>query len=285
VEIISEIKQVREKSASVKSDNKKIGFVPTMGAIHKGHISLIKAAVSECDFVVVSIFVNPTQFGEGEDFNQYPRDLQSDTDICEKEGVDLVFAPKTSRMYPRRQLTWVDVESLTDKLCGACRPGHFRGVCTVCTKLFNIIQPDVAFFGQKDAQQAVVIKRMVADLNIPLEIRTCPIVRDEDGLATSSRNKYLTSEQRNDALLLYKSLCECRKMFEQGVKDPSRLKGKIEEILNSGNSVEIDYISLVDAETLEHITTVNGRTILVAVAAKVGETRLIDNIILESGGE
>lgn len=284
MEIISEIEQIRKKLDSVRSGNK-IGFVPTMGAIHRGHTALIKTAVSECDFVVVSIFVNPTQFGEGEDFDQYPRDLQSDAHICEKEGVDLIFAPKTSQMYPHRQLTWVDVESLTQKLCGASRPGHFRGVCTVCTKLFNIIQPDIAFFGQKDAQQAVVIKRMVADLNIPLHIRTCPIVRDDDGLATSSRNKYLTAGQRKEALLIYKSLCECRKMFEQGVKDASQLERKIEEILSAGDTLEIDYIELVDAETLEHISEASSKDVLVAVAAKVGETRLIDNIILESGSE
>jgi len=283
MKIISEIKKLRKEITSARREDKKTGFVPTMGAIHKGHLSLIKAAVESCDFVIVSIFVNPTQFGEGEDFQQYPRELNSDAEICEKEGVDLIFAPSTEQMYPRKQLTWVNVESLSEGLCGASRPGHFRGVCTVCTKLFNIVQPDVAFFGQKDAQQAVVIKRMVADLNIPLKIEVCPVVRDEDGLATSSRNKYLSDEQRKDALLIYKSLCECRKLYEQGVKDTNRLRGKIEEVLGTSRAVEIDYITLVDAETLEQVSKVSGRNVLAAVAAKVGDTCLIDNIILESG--
>lgn len=276
MKVINEIENIRKEVASARGENKKIGFVPTMGALHKGHLSLIKTAVETCDFVVVSIFVNPTQFGEGEDYRQYPGTLDSDAEICEKEGVDLVFAPSVKQMYPRRQLTWVNVESLTEGLCGASRPGHFRGVCTVCTKLFDIVHPDIAFFGQKDAQQAVVIKRMVADLNIPMKIEICPVVRDEDGLATSSRNKYLTDEQRKEALLIYQALCECRKLYEQGTTDTAKLRDRIKEVLSKGEALETDYIALVDAESLEQVSGVSGRNVLVAVAAEVGDTRLID---------
>jgi len=193
MEIAKTIESVRSLVKAARSRGKKIGFVPTMGALHIGHISLIEAAVKTCDFVVVSIFVNPTQFGPGEDLEKYPRPIDADLEICRKGGVNVVFAPTAEQMYPAENLTWVDVEKLTEPLCGQSRPWHFRGVTTVCAKLFNIVAPDIAFFGQKDAQQAIVIKRMAADLNMPLEIVICPTIRQPDGLAVSSRNQYLTS--------------------------------------------------------------------------------------------
>ena len=190
-----------------------------MGALHAGHISLIEAAKRKCDFVVVSIFVNPTQFGPGEDFQKYPRPLKTDLQLCRKAGVDLVFAPTAKEMYSSENLTWVDVEKLTEPLCGRFRPGHFRGVATVCAKLFNIVLPDIAFFGQKDAQQAIVIKRMVADLNMPLKIVICPTIREKSGLALSSRNQYLTDQQKQDAAAIYKSLQKCRQLIKSGVRN------------------------------------------------------------------
>jgi len=196
MEVVRTIESVRDLVKTARSRGKKIGLVPTMGALHIGHISLIKAAVKGCDFVVVSIFVNPTQFSPGEDFERYPRPIDADMEICKEAGVDVVFTPTTEQMYQKENLTWVNVEKLTEQLCGRCRPGYFRGVTTVCAKLFNIVGSDFAYFGQKDAQQAIVIKRMVADLNMPLEIVVCPTVRERDGLAVSSRNQYLTEQQR-----------------------------------------------------------------------------------------
>ena len=266
----------------VHSKGKIIGFVPTMGALHAGHISLIEAAKKKCNFVVVSIFVNPTQFEPGEDFQKYPRPLEKDLEICEEQGVDIVFNPPPQQMYAGENLTWVNVEKLTEGLCGASRPGHFRGVTTVCAKLFNIVQPDIAFFGQKDAQQAIVIKRMVADLNMPLEIAVCPTVREADGLAISSRNQYLTNQERADAALIYKSLEKCREMIESGTKDAQTITGQMRKILNQSALIEIEYANLVDAETLEATEQISGR-ILAAVAARVGSTRLIDNIVVDAG--
>ena len=199
MEVAKTIESVRNLVKAARSRKKKIGLVPTMGALHIGHISLVEAAVKDYDFVVVSIFVNPTQFGPGEDFEKYPRPLEADLEICKKTGVDVVFNPAPEQMYPQKNLTWVTVEKLTEPLCGMSRPGHFRGVTTVCTKLFNIVEPDVAYFGQKDAQQAIVIKRMVADLNMPLKIIVCPTVREQSGLAVSSRNQYLSEQQKYDA--------------------------------------------------------------------------------------
>ena len=229
MEIVKTTESVRVLVKAARSEGKKVGIVPTMGALHVGHISLIEAAVKECDFVVVSIFVNPTQFGEGEDFEKYPRPLEADLDICRKGGVDVVFLPTSEQMYPTENITWVNVEKLTDTLCGESRPGHFRGVTTVCAKLFNIVGPDAAFFGQKDAQQTVVIKRMVADLNIPVEIVVCPTVREGEGLAVSSRNKYLTEEQKKDAALIYKSLQKCREMIEAGTTDTGQITAEMRE--------------------------------------------------------
>ncbi|RKY23738.1 MAG: pantoate--beta-alanine ligase [Planctomycetota bacterium] len=282
MKVAKTIELVRSLVKAARSSGKTVGFVPTMGALHTGHISLIEAAVKQCDFVVLSIFVNPTQFVPGEDFEKYPRPIDADLQVCEKAGVDVVFVPTTEQMYAAENLTWVNVEKLTDTLCGRFRPGHFRGVTTVCAKLFNIVAPDVAFFGQKDAQQTVVIKRMVADLNMPLDIVVCPTVRQNDGLAVSSRNQYLTDQQKQDATLIYKSLQECRQMVETGTTEAQKIITRMRQILNRRPSIEIEYISIVDAETLRELDRVVGR-VLVAVAVKIGPARLIDNILLDTG--
>ncbi|RKY05449.1 MAG: pantoate--beta-alanine ligase, partial [Planctomycetota bacterium] len=241
MEITGKIATVRKRIEQARRDGKRIGLVPTMGALHAGHMSLVNAAVGACDYVVVSIFVNPTQFGPNEDLDEYPRDIEADSRLCAAAGVELIFAPDVSEMYPSRNMTWVNVAELTTGLCGRNRPGHFRGVTTVCNKLFNIVRPDVAFFGQKDAQQAIVIKRMVADTNLPLEIEICPTVREKDGLAMSSRNKYLDEQQRKDALLLYKALTRARQMVRQGARDSRQIIAAMNEILQSAPGVAAEY--------------------------------------------
>ena len=281
MEVIETIEAVREKVTAARKKGKKIGLVPTMGAFHRGHISLIERAVKDCDFVVVSIFVNPTQFGHGEDFEKYPRDFDADIEACRKAGVDLVFAPSTEQIYTAENLTWVNVEKLTDTLCGQFRLGHFRGVTTVCAKLFNIVQPDIAFFGRKDAQQAIVIKRMVADLNMPLKFVICPTIRDTDGLALSSRNQYLTEQQRKDATLIYKSLQECEKMLKAGVTSTKEVITQMRSILYQAPSINIEYVGIVDAETLQSLDHITGR-VLAAVAVRIGPARLIDNILVDA---
>jgi len=282
MEVAETIKSVRRLVKAARSKGNKIGLVPTMGALHIGHICLIEKAVKGSDFVVVSIFVNPTQFGPGEDFEKYPRSFESDLEICRKAGVDVVFAPSPQEMYKKENLTWVNVEKLTEPLCGRSRPRHFRGVTTVCAKLFNIVEPDVAYFGQKDAQQAIVIKRMVADLNMPLEIVVCPTVREPDGLAVSSRNKYLSEQQRKDATYIYKSLKKCESLVEAGTTDSKTIIGEMKQILNQVSSIEIEYISIVDAESLQELERIAGKA-LAAVAVKIGSARLIDNIIVDAG--
>ncbi|MEN6386912.1 MAG: pantoate--beta-alanine ligase [Phycisphaerales bacterium] len=280
MKIAKTIEEIRLIVSEAGSEGKKIGFVPTMGALHAGHISLMKKAKQQCEFVVVSIFVNPTQFGPNEDIEKYPRPFEADIEICKNNGVGAVFAPSASEMYPDKNLTWVTVEKLSEPLCGKSRPTHFRGVATVCTKLFNIIQPDVAYFGQKDAQQVAVIKRMIADLNMPLRITVCPIVREADGLAMSSRNKYLNESQRKDAPLLYASLQEAQLLIDGGKRESAFIKEQMEKILNISKQTEIDYISIVNAETLEEIEEIKGR-VLIALAVKLGPARLIDNILLD----
>jgi pantoate--beta-alanine ligase len=284
MKVAKTIESVRNLVKAARSKGKKIGFVPTMGALHIGHISLIEKAKQQTDFIVVSIFVNPTQFGPGEDFEKYPRPLKADLEICRKASVDVVFAPVTKQMYPRENLTRVNVEKLTEQLCGRFRPGHFRGVATVCAKLFNIVAPDIAFFGQKDAQQAIVIKRMVADLNMPLKIVVCPTVRQSDGLAVSSRNQYLTPQQKKDATLIYKSLQKCQDLITAGVKDSEKIVAEMQKILQQIPSIKIEYISIVDAETLQELKKITGR-VLTAVAVKIGSTRLIDNILIDTEKE
>ena len=280
MEVAKTIESVRKLVKSARSRGEKIGLVPTMGALHIGHISLIERAVKECDFVVVSIFINPTQFGPTEDFDKYPRNFDADLKICKKAGIDVVFAPTVEQMYAARNLTWVNVEKLTEPLCGRFRPGHFRGVTTVCAKLFNIVAADVAYFGQKDAQQTLVIKRMVADLNIPLEIVVCPTVREPDGLAVSSRNQYLTDPQRKDAACIYKSLQKCRQMIDTGVTDTQKIINEMCKVINQVPSIEIEYLSIIDAETLQVVDHITG-TILVAIAVRIGMVRLIDNILVD----
>jgi len=282
MEVAKTIQEVRNRVNTARNEGRKIGLVPTMGALHIGHISLIEAAAKNCDFVVVSIFVNPTQFCPGEDFEKYPRPLEADLDICKKAGVDVVFAPSPQQMYPGENVTWVTVEKLTESLCGRSRPVHFRGVTTVCIKLFNIVAPDVAYFGQKDAQQAIVIKRMVADLNMPLEIVICQTVREPNGLAVSSRNQYLTAQQKKDAANIYKSLQTCRKLIDADTTETCQIIGEMQKILQQIPSGQIEYVSIVDAETLESIKKITGK-ILAAVAVKVGPARLIDNILVDTG--
>ncbi len=280
MEIAKTIEQVRNLVKAARSEGKRVGFVPTMGALHIGHISLIDRAVEDCDFVVVSIFVNPTQFVPGEDFEKYPRPIDDDLKICEEHSVDLVFNPTPKEMYRQENFTWVNVEKLTEPLCGKSRPGHFRGVTTVCAKLFNIVLPDVAYFGQKDAQQAIVIKRMVADLNMPVEIVICPTVREPDGLAISSRNQYLSPQQRKDATAIYKSLQRCQELVNTGVKDSKKIIAEMQKILRQEPSIKIEYISIVDAEMLQNLDQIAGK-VLVAIAAKIGPARLIDNILID----
>lgn len=279
MKIITTIAEVRDCVRAARQDGKRIGLVPTMGALHAGHGSLIERAVAECGFAAVSIFVNPTQFGPNEDFARYPRTFQEDTAYCEKLSVDVIFAPTSQEMYPCEPLTWVNVEKLTDGLCGAARPGHFRGVTTVCAKLFNIINPDIAYFGQKDAQQAIVIRRMVADLNMPLEICICPTVREPDGLAVSSRNRYLSPDQRCRAVCLFQALEHCRKRTAGGCRDAETLVKEMQDIIERAGG-RIDYISIVDAETLESVDML-GLHNLVALAVTIGTTRLIDNCTLD----
>jgi pantoate--beta-alanine ligase len=283
MKVAKTIKSVRSLVKAVRSRGKRIGFVPTMGALHIGHISLIKKAKQQTDFVVVSIFVNPTQFGPSEDFKKYPRPIKNDLAICRKAGVDVVFAPAAKQIYPGENLTWVNVGKLTEQLCGRFRQGHFRGVTTVCAKLFNIVAPDIAFFGQKDAQQAIIIKKMVADLNMPLKIVACPTVRQADGLAVSSRNQYLTEQEKKDAAYIYKALKKSRSLIKAGARKNKVIIGEIKKILKHVPSIKVEYISIVDSETLQGLEKITGK-VLIAVAVKIGSTRLIDNILVDVSG-
>ena len=280
MEVINTIEKVRVIIAGAKSAGKSVGFVPTMGALHEGHFSLIRVAGQQCGFVVVSIFVNPTQFGPGEDIDKYPRPFDADIKACRDLGVDVVFAPTDQQMYPQKNLTWVNVEKLSEPLCGRSRPGHFRGVAVVCAKLFNIVQPDIAFFGQKDAQQAIIAQRMVADLNMPLKIVVCPTIREIDGLAMSSRNRYLTARQRKDAVLLYAALQKAEVFIAAGQRKSSELISEMEKILKISRQIKIEYISIVDARTLNELDEVKGK-VLIALAVKIGQARLIDNIVVD----
>ncbi|MBN2138636.1 MAG: pantoate--beta-alanine ligase [Sedimentisphaerales bacterium] len=278
MEVCRTIESVRDMVGKARGEGKRIGLAPTMGALHIGHVSLLRRAAEECDFVVVSIFVNPTQFGPGEDFDNYPRPFDRDLDICRKSGVDIVFAPTAGIMYPDENLTWVEVEKLTEPLCGMSRTGHFRGVTTVCAKLFNIVLPDAAYFGLKDAQQAAVIKKMVADLNMALEIVVCPTVREANGLAVSSRNKYLSETQREEASKIYASLLKCEELIAGGETNSSKIVRQMREILDEIAGGEVEYVEIVDAGTLAKVETVKG-SVLAAVALKLGRARLIDNIV------
>lgn len=272
---------MRAASRAVRRAGKCLGFVPTMGALHEGHLSLVRAARAGTDVVAVSIFVNPTQFGPQEDLAKYPRSFERDCQMLEREGVEFVFAPAVEEMYPAGAVTWVTVEEMSDKLDGGSRPGHFRGVTTVVAKLFHIVEPNRAFFGQKDAAQVAIIRRMVRDLSFRVEIVVCPIVREADGLAMSSRNAYLDPEQRKHALVLHRSLMRVQHLAETGERDAGRLIASGREMFAQEPSVRVDYFEIVNPDTLDALgNTAAGA--LVAVAAYVGTTRLIDNVVLKS---
>lgn len=272
------VNAVKEQVKAWKAEGLSIGFVPTMGYLHEGHGSLIKAARAGNDKVVVSIFVNPMQFGPKEDLASYPRDLEKDSALCESLGADLIFHPEPSEMYHDNFSSYVDMTGLTEELCGLSRAGHFRGVCTVVNKLFNIVQPDRAYFGQKDAQQLAIIKHMVEDLNMNLEIIGCPIIREEDGLAKSSRNTYLSAEERKAALVLSRSINLGRKMVEDGETDTAVIIKAMTDLINEEPMARIDYVKAVDGLTISQIDKVQ-KPMLVAIAVYIGTTRLIDNFI------
>jgi len=273
------INSLRAESRAARVAGKRIGFVPTMGALHDGHLSLIRAAKSRCDLVVASIFVNPTQFGPNEDLAKYPRTFERDCQLLEKENADLLFAPTVEEMYPQDAVTWVTVEGLSEKLDGKSRPGHFRGVTTVVAKLFHIVEPDIAFFGQKDAAQVAIIRRMVRDMKFPVEIVACPIVREPDGLAMSSRNAYLDSSQRKAALVLSRALWEVERKYKPGERDTNTLIERGKQLIAKEPAARLDYLELVNADTLDPVAQATPGT-MVAVAAYVGNTRLIDNLLL-----
>lgn len=263
----------------LKSQGKIIGFVPTMGYLHEGHLSLVRESLLKADVTVVSIFVNPTQFGPGEDFEKYPRDFDRDSEVLEKEGVDYLFVPEADEMYPERHKTYVNVHDLEEKLCGRSRPGHFRGVCTVVLKLFNIVNPDISFFGQKDAQQAIILKRMVEDLDLDVKIDVLPIVREEDGIAMSSRNAYLNQEERKAAIVLSQSLKKAEEMVEKGERDSGVIINKMKEMISQEPLAKIDYVEVVDMDNLDPVNRIE-KEALSALAVYVGKARLIDNTIL-----
>ncbi len=279
MKVIKTISEMRQWSRKTKMRRQKIGFVPTMGYLHEGHLSLIREAHKHADQIVVSIYVNPTQFGPNEDFDRYPRDFEHDEHLCRNEGVDIVFYPHDEEMYGPFHKTYIITENLADVLCGKSRPTHFRGVTTIVGKLFNIVQPDIAVFGQKDAQQAIIIKRMVEDLNFPVQIEIAPIIREADGLAMSSRNKYLSPRHRKEATVLYRSLQLAKKEYANGNNDLESIKEKMRKLIESESSGKIDYIEAVDAQTLGTPNPATGE-ILIALAVYFGTTRLIDNIIL-----
>jgi pantoate--beta-alanine ligase len=278
MEVITNPSQMQNLMLSLKKQGKKIGFVPTMGYLHEGHLSLIRCSKKENDITVVSIFVNPIQFGANEDFGRYPRDFERDKSLCEKENVDYIFYPSYEEMYPDGFQTYVEVAELSKGLCGDFRPGHFKGVATVVAKLFNIVCPDNAYFGKKDFQQLKVIQRMVKDLNFPVNVVGCPVVREPDGLAMSSRNKYLSDEERESALNISKALFEAKRMFEDGITDPNLIKERVRQIISQAKHLkEIQYVEIVDSNTLKPVDKVKKSDVL-AVAVYIGNTRLIDNI-------
>lgn len=279
MKIIEDVNEMRRYPVQLRREGKAIGFVPTMGALHEGHLSLMRRAKAETDHVVTSIFVNPAQFGPEEDYEEYPRDMKGDMEKAASAGVDTLFTPSVSAIYPEGYGTFVEVERLSGILCGKTRPGHFRGVATVVLKLFNIVKPDRAYFGQKDYQQTVVIKKMVEDLHLDVKIVVLPTVREADGLAMSSRNQYLNTEERRSATILYRSLNEVRLLFEKGEGASEALKESIERTFRSEPDVQLEYIAVVHPETLRKERDVRKGTVI-ALAARIGKTRLIDNIIL-----
>jgi pantoate--beta-alanine ligase len=276
--ICESVEQMRGARILMHQDHR-VGLVPTMGALHEGHLSLVRAARAKCESVVVSIFVNPLQFGPNEDLAKYPRSFERDCELLEREKVDILFAPPVEDMYPKNAVTYVTVEGMSEKLCGRSRPGHFRGVTTVVAKLLHIVEPEAAFFGQKDAAQCAIIRRMVRDLNFPVEIVVGPIVREPDGLAMSSRNAYLSPQERKSALVLYRALTALNSRFDQGERSVRRLVETGKQLLSQDPGVRLDYLEIVNPDSLEPVKAVE-RTVLAAVAAVVGGTRLIDNVLL-----
>lgn len=277
MKVINTIAEIRTLRGQITGS---VGFVPTMGYLHQGHLSLVRGARAENEVVIVSIFVNPTQFSAGEDYAVYPHDLERDLTLLEKEKTDLIFMPSAEEMYPKGFNSWVEVKEITDRLEGAFRPGHFKGVTTVVAKLLHIVEPTRAYFGQKDAQQALVIKKMVADLNMNLEIVVLPTIREKDGLPMSSRNTYLNPEERQAATILFKALTLAQERWKQGKKKAQDLRREMITFIEKEPLTKIDYVSIADPETLEELTIIN-RPALVSLAVKIGKTRLIDNILLE----
>ncbi|MCK4258571.1 MAG: pantoate--beta-alanine ligase [Halanaerobiales bacterium] len=280
MQILKRKTEVREVIKKARLEGKTIGLVPTMGYLHDGHLSLMEFAKKENDFVVVSVFVNPTQFDSGEDLDSYPCDLERDAKLVKEVGVDLIFAPQSGEMYPENFQTYVELTNLSQNLCGATRLGHFRGVCTVVSKLFNIVQPDQAYFGQKDAQQAIILKKMVEDLDMPIEVRVSPIIREKNGLAMSSRNVNLNNEEHEAALILNRSLKKAKEMINDGERDAHKIQALLTEMIENEPLVKSDYISIVSASNLQPIERLTG-PILIALAVFIGKTRLIDNIMME----
>ncbi len=278
-QLVTSLSELRGVLGRVRGERKRIGLVPTMGALHAGHLSLVRESRAECGFTVVTIYVNPSQFGPREDFSRYPRTLQRDLELL-ADWADLVFAPRDEEVYPPGYATWVEVGSMARSFEGACRPGHFRGVATIVLKLFNMVGPDVAYFGQKDYQQVLVIRRMAGDLNLPLAVRVCPTVREADGLAMSSRNAYLSPDQRRQATVLSKSLHLAADLIGQGEGRAAVVAARMEDAILSAGPAQIDYVALADPETLEPVETIRGPTV-VLLAVKIGDTRLIDNMLLE----
>lgn len=280
MKVIQDISILKAEINRLRAAAKRVGLVPTMGSLHEGHLSLVRESVRTADCTVVSIFVNPTQFGPQEDFARYPRDTQHDLGLLKKENVDIVFMPDAIEVYPEGYKTYVEVHDLQDRLCGRSRPGHFRGVCTIVLKLLNMVRPDVAFFGQKDAQQAVIIRCMVKDLDLDVRIEILPIVRDDDGLALSSRNTYLTKEQRRQALALSRSLNKAQKMVEEGERRASTIIQRMSEVIQAEPETKIDYVEIVDLENIDPLEKIETGA-LVAVAAFIGRVRLIDNTVVK----
>ncbi|WP_018248242.1 pantoate--beta-alanine ligase [Orenia marismortui] len=280
MKILKKISEVREYVKARRKEGKSIALVPTMGYLHQGHLTLMKKAKEDNDIVIASIFVNPTQFGPTEDYEDYPRDLERDVNLAKEIGVDIIFAPEVEEIYLKDELTTVTVDSLNERLCGGSRSGHFDGVCTIVSKLFNIVNPDRSYFGQKDAQQVLIIKKMVDDLNFDIKIVTVPIVREEDGLAMSSRNKYLNKEERKAALVLYSSLKLAKKLIVSGERNANFIKEEIISLINQEELAEIDYVKIVKQSNIEEINEIEGE-ILIALAVYIGQTRLIDNLMLD----
>ena len=282
-----EIINRRQRMSSVarktrREQDRTIGLVPTMGALHEGHLSLVREARRMCDVVVVSVFVNPAQFGPGEDFEHYPRDLTKDTALLTDYNVDYIFAPPVEEIYPKGFSTYVNVDGLSDQLEGASRPGHFRGVATVVTILLNVVRPDFAFFGQKDAQQALIIRRLVKDLSFDTEVIVLPTVREDSGLAISSRNLYLTPEEQQAAPVIHRALAKAKEAYKEGERNAGRLVETVRNTIEAEPRARVDYVSITDAETLERLDKLDERPLLIAVAAYVGKTRLIDNVLINS---